>query len=211
MVTNEGLDVMEVEGIALNDGHKAEPSVFYHGSSALFRRFDLAHALEGDGKVKFGYGVYVTSCYRSAAHYAGANPAAREYFVYAVEVPAVNDENSIAFKKPVSAAIVRRAAEALGEAIPEKYVVDGKAFRKFLVRRLTGKVDFDGEKAASSFLSSIGVDFIVWPYSWRNPSLGTNMAVLNENRMRIIRVEQVELDQRMQLIEGSRRTINIEL
>ena len=43
---------------------------FYHGTSVLFPKFDLSHALEGDGKVKFGYGVYVTSHYRSAAHYA---------------------------------------------------------------------------------------------------------------------------------------------
>ena len=37
---------------------------FYHGSSILFNQFDLSHALEGDGKVKFGFGVYVTSHYR---------------------------------------------------------------------------------------------------------------------------------------------------
>lgn len=30
---------------------------FYHGSATLFNRFDLSHILEGDGKVKFEYGV----------------------------------------------------------------------------------------------------------------------------------------------------------
>lgn len=44
-------------------------TTFYHGSSALFDKFDLAHVLEGDGKVKFGYGVYLTSSFKSAAHY----------------------------------------------------------------------------------------------------------------------------------------------
>ena len=63
---------------------------FYHGSSVLFTKFDLSHALEGDGKVKFGYGVYVTSHYRSAAHYAGANPAATQFYVYTVEVPDIH-------------------------------------------------------------------------------------------------------------------------
>ena len=48
-------------------------TTYYHGSPKIFDRFDLAHALEGDGKVKFGYGVYVTSHYRTAAHYSGAN------------------------------------------------------------------------------------------------------------------------------------------
>ena len=33
-------------------------AIYYHGSSVLFKSFVLSHALEGDGKVKFGYGVY---------------------------------------------------------------------------------------------------------------------------------------------------------
>ena len=41
-------------------------AIFYHGSSVLFPRFDLSHVLEGDGKVKFGYGVYLTSSFKSA-------------------------------------------------------------------------------------------------------------------------------------------------
>lgn len=45
--------------------------IAYHGSSAEpFDRFSLDHALEGDGKVKFGWGVYVTEKYGTAAHYA---------------------------------------------------------------------------------------------------------------------------------------------
>ena len=43
---------------------------FYHGTSVLFKKFDIAHALEGDGKAKFGFGTYVTEAYTSAAHYA---------------------------------------------------------------------------------------------------------------------------------------------
>lgn len=53
-----------------------QDDIFYHGSHVLFDEFDLSHALEGDGKVKFGYGVYVTSSYNSAAHYSGADPDA---------------------------------------------------------------------------------------------------------------------------------------
>lgn len=45
-------------------------AIFYHGSSVLFDTYDLSHALEGDGKVKFGWGVYVTEKYSTAAHYA---------------------------------------------------------------------------------------------------------------------------------------------
>lgn len=56
---------------------------FYHGSSVLFKEFDLTHALEGDGKVKIGYGVYLTSRYERAAHYAFKilSESARKYNV----------------------------------------------------------------------------------------------------------------------------------
>ena len=182
---------------------------FYHGSSVLFSKFDLAHALEGDGKVKFGYGVYVTSHYRSAAHYAGVNLSAQQFYVYTVEVPDMKEDNYIAFKQKVNPAIVRRAEERLGEKIAEKFVHDGKVFRKFLAKRLMGKVDLEGEKTASAFLLSIGVDFIVWSYSWKNPALGTNRAILDDNKVRIVKVERVELDAKKQLVEGSQVPVNI--
>ena len=182
---------------------------FYHGSSVLFTRFDLSHALEGDGKVKFGYGVYGTSHYRSAAHYASANPAATQFYVYTVEVPDIREDNNIAFKEPVHPNILKRAEEKLGEPIPEKFTKDGKDFRKFLAKKLTGKVDLEGEKAASAFLMSIGVDFIQWPYNWKNPLLGTNRAILDDNNVRILSIDQVQLDNKKQLIEGSQTSVII--
>lgn len=126
---------------------------FYHGSPVLFSEFDLAHALEGDGKVKFGYGVYVTSHYRSAAHYAGANPAATQFYVYTVEVPNMAENNYIAFKERVNPAIIQRAEAKLGETIPEKFIQDGKDFRKYLAKKLISKVDLAGEKGGSRFLA----------------------------------------------------------
>ena len=181
--------------------------IFYHGSPNSFSEFDLAHALEGDGKVKFGYGVYVTSHYRSAAHYAGSNPEAKHFYVYTVAVPSMGGANFIAFKQPVNPFIVARAEEKLGEKIAEKVVQDGKDFRKFLAKRLTGKVDLEGEKAASQFLLSIGVDFILWPYNWKNPGLGTNRAILDDQKVRILKMEEVDLDEKKQLVEGSERTV----
>ena len=64
--------------------------IFYHGSSAEpFDRFSLEHALEGDGKVKFGWGVYVTEKYSTAAHYAfnKHRPENKDFYVYTVEIP----------------------------------------------------------------------------------------------------------------------------
>lgn len=182
---------------------------FYHGSPALFKELDLSHTLEGDGKVKFGYGVYVTSQYRSAAHYAGANPAAKKFYVYTVEIPDIREDNYIAFKKAVKPAVVNRAEQKIGEAIPVDMTRDGKDFRKYIAKRLTGKIDLEGEKAASSFLLDLGVEFIIWPYCWKNPQLGTNRVVLNNRHIKIVRVDEVELDAKKQLIEGSQKQIDI--
>lgn len=182
-------------------------TTYYHGSAKLFDHFDLAHALEGDGKVKFGYGVYVTSSYRSAAHYAGANPTAQQHYVYTVEIPEKTEDNYIAFKQPVQPAIVKRAEAKLGVLIPEKKTVDGKEFRKHLAKQLTGKVDLEGEKAAAEFLLGIGVELIEWPYNWKNPELGTNRAVLDDSKVRILKVEEVDLDEKKQLVEGTQRLV----
>ena len=37
---------------------------YYHGTSKLFPKFDLDHALEGDGKIKMGAGFYLTTGYK---------------------------------------------------------------------------------------------------------------------------------------------------
>ncbi len=183
-----------------------QEKIFFHGSHVLFDHFDLdGFALSGDGKVKFGYGVYVTSKFNSAAHYSGANPDAAEHFVYTLEVPCRKEDNYISYKQPVHASIISRAEAVLGETVPEKFTLDGKDFRKYLATRLTGnkKVDVAGEKAARDFLLGIGVDFIEWPYNWKNPDLGTNRAVLDDRKVRILKVEKVELDDRKKFVEGS--------
>ena len=187
---------------------------YYHGTSAEpFERFNLAHALEGDGKVKFGFGVYVTSKYSSAAHYSGANPAAKINYVYSVEIPDITPDNHLGFKEAVDPAIVKRAEEALGQSIPADAAVQGSLFRKYLANLLTGKTgtlkkmtdkaDLDGEKAAAHFLVGIGVDLLTWPTNWKRPEDGLNCAVMDENKVRILQIDTVELDDKKKLIEGS--------
>lgn len=166
--------------------------VFYHGSNALFEHFDLANVLKGNGKIKFGYGVYVTSHYSSAVHYASVNKAATDFYVYTLAVPELKEGNYIAFKQNVHPEIIRRTEEKLDIMIPEKVQQDGKDFRKFLAKRLTGKVDFQGEKAAAEFLDSIDVVCIVWPYNWNKPEVGTNRAIFDESKIQILKVEQIK-------------------
>jgi hypothetical protein len=197
--------------------------IVYHGSSAKpFDKFDLGHALEGDGKVKFGWGVYVTDKYGTAAHYAfnKKRPENKDFYVYTVEIPERTADNCLSLLKgvPVTASIVKRVEEKLGEAIPQDALVEGIPFRKYLANRLTGnigpvkkmtdKATVAGEKAASEFLSAIGVDLIEWPYNWKKPEDEKNYAVLDERKVRILRIDKVDLDPKEHhLVEGSQVTI----
>ena len=196
---------------------------FYHGSSAEpFDRFSLDHALEGDGKVKFGWGVYVTEKYSTAAHYAfnKHRPENKDFYVYTVEIPDRTPDNCLSLLKgvPVAESIVNRVEAKLGETIPAEAKVEGIPFRKYLANKLTGedkpvkkmidKATVEGEKAASELLSSLGVDLIEWPYNWQKPEAEKNMAILDDRNVRIVRIEQVELDPKShQLIEGSQQII----
>ena len=168
----------------------------HHGSHKMFDKFDLSHALEGDGKVKFGFGVYVTSKYESAVHYSASNKSATEHYVYTLDLPDKTEKNHIAFKHSINPTILAKAEKKLGHTIPTKFTEDGKEFRKYLAKELTGHIDIEGEKAASKFLVSIGVIFICWPYSWKNPALGDNMAVLDESVITITNVEKVNPDKK---------------
>ena len=95
----------------------------------------------------------------------------------------------------------------------------GKYFRKYVGNLLTGqrstakkmiaKADATAENAASEFLNKIGVVFLVWPHSQSKLDGDTNRAVLNENDIRIVKIEQVECDEKNRLIEGSKKAINL--
>ena len=49
----------------------------------------------------------------------------------------------------------------------------------------------------------------MWPHSQSKLDGDTNRAVLNENDIRIVKIEQVECDEKNRLIEGSKKAINL--
>lgn len=197
---------------------------FYHGTPILFKEFDLAHALEGDGKAKFGFGTYLTEVYTTAAHYAHneKRPECTDYYVYTVEIPDLTDDNHLSYTKPIHPSIIERTEKALGEQIPDEVKVEAKFFRKYVGNKLIGKrgtinqlkdkTDIDAEKAASKFFSEIGLEYYVWPQrSWTNPNSPTNRAVLNIDKIRIVRIDKVELDQKkFQLIPNSQKEVPLD-
>lgn len=194
---------------------------FYHGTQKQFDRFDLTHAKEGTG-LKFGFGVYVTQKYESAAHYTVVRGEEvsddRSYYVYTVEVPEQKEDNYLFSCRPVHPRIIAAAAAKLGEEIPAEVQTAGKLFRKWLGNRLTGRTgtakklsgsaDFTAEKAAAEFLTAIGVDMLVWPQSQCNPDGLQNRAILDASKVKIVKIESIKLDPKtVQLIPGSQKTV----
>ena len=196
---------------------------FYHGTPMLFKKFDLAYAFEGDGKNKFGIGTNVTEVYTTAALYAHnkKRPECTDYYVYTVEIPDLTDNNHLSYTKPVHPSIIQRTEKALGEQIPDEIKAIAKYFRKYVGNKLIGKrgtlkqlkekSDIDAERAASKFFSEIGLEYYVWPQgSWTKPSGLTNRAVLNVDKIRIVRIDKVELDKKFKYVEGSKREIPLD-
>lgn len=193
----------------------ASTEILYHGSCYLFDKFLLEFLGSGEGKSKFGHGIYITSSYKTAALYAAKAAKANgkdSCYIYTVEVPLLTDDNHIFSCKPVNADVAQRAEKAIGEAIPDEAKSAGKLFRKYLGNLLTGqcatikkmmsKADSVAENAVSEFLNKIGVVYLAWPQSQTKPDGDTNRAVLNGECIRILKIEQVEVDDKNKLIEG---------
>lgn len=199
-------------------------AIYYHGSSVKFKSFDLSHALEGDGKVKFGYGVYLTSRYERAAHYAfnKKRPENKDYYVYTVEGPDKTEDNCLwqSPSCPVPESIVSRVKEKLGEDIPVEAIAEGKYFRKYVANRLAGvqgpikkmidSAPYIGEIALANLLDSIGVDMMAQPFIWKPPFDNIDLAVVNEKKVKILKIEKIELDSKKHLVPGSETLVELE-
>ena len=106
--------------------------LFYHGTCRLFDKFSLSHLGEGEGKSKFGHGIYLTSRYATAALYGSKAAKANgvdTVYVYTVEVPDITDDNHVRLLCPVNADIVARTVAKLGEEMPAEVLADGKLFQ----------------------------------------------------------------------------------
>ena len=196
--------------------------IFYHGTCYLFDWFSLSCSGSGEGKSKFGHGIYITSSYKTAALYASKAAKANgkdSCYVYTVEVPLLTKDNHIFSCKAVNASVVERVEKELGGVMPDEVKVAGKLFRKYLgnlligqkgtIKQMMSKADATAENAVSRLLNSVGVIYLAWPQSQTKPDGETNRAVLNEHNIRIIKVEQVQVDDKNKLVEGS--AIEIEL
>ena len=194
----------------------------YHGTCYLFDKFSLSFLGSGEGKSKFGHGIYITSSYKTAVLYASkaAKANGKECcYVYTIEVPMLNNDNHIFSCKAINASVVDRIEKVIGEAIPDEVKRAGKYFRKYLgnlligqratVKQMMAKADATAENAVSQFLNSVGVIYLAWPQSQAKPDGETNRALLNEKEIKILKIEQVECDDKNKLIEDSKKLIQL--
>ena len=190
--------------------------VFYHGTCRLFDTFDPNRLGSGEGKSKFGHGIYITSSYTSAALYASKVAKCHGSdckYVYTLEVPDLTDDNHLFSCKPVNTKVAERLEKALGETIPEDAKLMGKFFRKYIgnllignrktIKQMTGSASSEAEDAVTKFLNDNGVIFLAWPQAQTKPDGDTNRAVLNAECIRVVKVEQVQTDDKNKLIRGS--------
>ena len=86
-----------------------QTEIFYHGTCRLFDKFSLSFLGEGEGKSKFGQGIYITSSYKTASLYASKAAKANGKdccYVYTVEVPLLTDDNHIFSCKSVNEDVI---------------------------------------------------------------------------------------------------------
>ena len=193
---------------------------FYHGTSVLFKKFDIKHVLEGDNKMKHGAGFYLTTGYKRAAHYSCKRPGATEFYVYTIEIPDLIADNHIEFKEAVNLSIVKRAEEKLGGSIPHEDTTDGKLFRKYIAKKLSGKkkdkeLTPADELAAAEFLVGIGVIYIKVPFIWAKPVVHYDVIVMKPDVVGIQKIEKVDLavdkkTKKPELVEGSQKEIPLD-
>lgn len=196
---------------------------FYHGTTRLFHQFDNSHALEGDGKAKFGYGTYVTESYTSGGNYSfnKSRPDCPDHYVYTLEIPDMTEDNHLFSVRPVHPSIIERTEKALGEQIPTEARAVGKLFRKYVGNRLTGKTgtvkqltdkaDLNAEMAAAKFFREIGLEYFAWPQAQIKPDGLTNRVVLNIDKICIVRIDKVEIDPKShKFIEGSQKEVPLD-
>ena len=212
-----------------------ETKEYYHGSSVLFDSFSLEYLASGSG-VRFGVGVYLTEAFDTAAHYSEPRHASAEHhYVYTVEVPKPTEDNCLPYYGvPVPRGIIERVEAVLEESLPDiikgsgrdadgKGVSLGKLLRKYIAHRCSGtpkesltteaQIDaattIDAEVQASKFLLEVGVLFIEWPQgAWsKYPNCKKNIAVLDPSLVKIVQVEEVDLDEKAKYKKNSRRPI----
>lgn len=163
----------------------------------------------GEGKSKFGWGVYLTSAYATAVLYSGKGPGreAEDHYVYSVEIP--DDDRYFILHKPVPEQIADLAEAEVGTVKDPSALEWGNDFRAELEEMLfmknfghkpkDKKEDGLAQKLFADWLYAHGFLGLAWPQSsW--PKRGEdkqvdklNIAMFSGEDIRISMIERVEV------------------
>jgi len=197
---------------------------FYHGTSKLFKQFDPKGTIgTGEGKSKFGWGVYLAAKYDSAVLYSGKGGGfmAPDHYVYTVEIPDITPDTYLIQCMPVPAWIVE-AFEAeiapLGEKRDE-ITAWGLDFRKEMeagiyakhhdgIRPKTEAEVAEGQALAAEWMMAHGLIGTCWPQGkWPDKGEGRQpkeykLAVFDGADIHIAKIERVETYYKITKREG---------
>ena len=130
-----------------------------------------------------------------------------------LEVPDLTEDNHVFSCRPVNPDIAIRVEKALGMKIPEEVKEAGKLFRKYAgnlktgkkgsIKQMMGKADAEAENAASTLLRDLGIIYLAWPQAQTKPNGDTNRAVLDSTLIKIVKIDQVQVDAKNKLIPDS--------
>lgn len=182
--------------------------IAYHGSTALFEAFDADHAMSGIGKMKFGWGTYLSEKESTCVHYATKDAEKRSdpdsNYVYKVEVPDKTEGNYIEWDVPVSAEVVGSVNKKLSISLPEgvkagffyKAIVD---FFKIKYPRMNKKErEAWQQRDASLLFSELGIIGMAYPRNWKAAAekrIGDyNFVIFNPANLRVISVTRYAID-----------------
>ena len=68
--------------------------------------------------------------------------------------------------------------------------------------------EYNIETAASTFLRDIGIIYLAWPQAQTKPDGDTNRAVLDSTLIKIVKIDQVQVDAKNRLIADSITEVN---
>lgn len=188
---------------------------YYHGTSKLFKEFRPLDTIgTGEGKSKFGWGIYLTSAYATAVLYSGKGPGreAPDHYIYSVEIPDTETDIDKYFvlHQPVPQSLVELVEKEIGQLADPEVAAWGNDFRNELENMLfvrefghkpKGKEEKGmAQKLAADWLYAHGIIGLIWPQGgWpkkgeEKPVEKFNIAMFNSKDTQICKIERVDVE-----------------
>lgn len=188
---------------------------YYHGTSKLFKEFRPLDTIgTGEGKSKFGWGIYLTSIYATAVLYSGKGPGrqAADHYIYSVDIPdpETNPDRYFILHKAVPQGLIELFEKEIGHITDPNVTAWGNDFRNELEIKLYSKEygrkpkdkaeKGESQKLAADWLYNHGIIGLIWPQgSW--PKKGEtkvvdkfNIAMFNREDTHICKIERVDVE-----------------